>query len=178
MKENVFRGAAGPEVDDAWKSLGTDYLPIILPENEAEEYGLRLGQVKRRQDQGGGFFANVEVLHHLHCLNLLRKASHFSYEYYHSQGEGPFANDDEVIWLHFGHCLDILRQQLMCSAGVGVFGQYWIADPPGPFVDFNTKHKCKNFGAIREWAEKNQVTEEDNSRVEFRPGDIVLPEIP
>ena len=58
------------------------------------------------------------------------------------------------------HCLDILRQQLMCTVDVGVLGQVWYQPPgkgPESFVDFNTVHKCRNFEDVRKWAEKNQL---------------------
>jgi len=59
---------------------------------------------------------------------------------------------------HIAHCLDILRQQLMCTVDIGVLGQVWW-DPsfPKPFVDFNTQHVCRNFEDVREWAEKRQL---------------------
>lgn len=41
---------------------------IVVPEGEAEKTGLRQDQVKVSQLYGGGFPANVEGLHHLHCL--------------------------------------------------------------------------------------------------------------
>jgi hypothetical protein len=62
---------------------------------------------------------------------------------------------------HFtAHCLDILRQQLMCTIDTGVLGQVWT-NPKAPtaFVDFNTRHRCKNFDAIRAWAEEHQLPE-------------------
>jgi hypothetical protein len=46
----------------------------------------------------------------------------------------------------------------MCNADTGVLGQVWYnKDEPQAFPDFNTKHKCKNFEAIREWGEIHQV---------------------
>lgn len=49
----------------------------------------------------------------------------------------------------------------MCTVDTGVLGQVWVfPDEPTPFVDFNTKHKCKNFDAIRQWAEDNQLPEQ------------------
>ena len=49
----------------------------------------------------------------------------------------------------------------MCTVDTGVLGQVWVfPDKPTPFVDFNTKHKCKNFDAIRQWAEDNQLPEQ------------------
>ncbi|KAG9571546.1 hypothetical protein KCU79_g41, partial [Aureobasidium melanogenum] len=72
----------------------------------------------------------------------------------------------DILKVHYTHCLDILRQQIMCTADTGVFGQWWVKDI-GPFVDFNTKHKCKNFEDIRVWAEKKQVRDGERE-VEFR----------
>ena len=48
-------------------SLSADN-PIVVPESQAERSGIRRGQVKMSKLLGGGFPANVEVLHQLHCL--------------------------------------------------------------------------------------------------------------
>lgn len=49
----------------------------------------------------------------------------------------------------------------MCSMDIGVFGSVWVDETdPVPFVDFNTKHVCRNFEAIREWARDNQISEQ------------------
>jgi hypothetical protein len=39
-----------------------------------------------------------------------------------------------------------------------MLGQVWV-DPnePTAFPDFNTRHTCKNYENVREWAEKLQV---------------------
>lgn len=56
------------------------------------------------------------------------------------------------------HCVDILRQQLMCTVDIGVLGQVWYnPSAPSAFVDFNTKHKCRNFEDVRKWAEARQL---------------------
>ncbi|KAJ4320883.1 hypothetical protein N0V94_003182 [Neodidymelliopsis sp. IMI 364377] len=68
LHENVYRQAAGPEVDAAWKALGVSYRSVVIPESEAKQSGIRHDQVKISQEYGGGFPANVEGLHHLHCL--------------------------------------------------------------------------------------------------------------
>ncbi|KAA8642453.1 hypothetical protein EYZ11_007215 [Aspergillus tanneri] len=160
LNENVYRKDAGPEVDAAWEALGANYRSIRVPPEEAERSGLAKDQVKINEKYGGGYPANVEGLHHLHCLNLLRQSLYYNYDYYHKQGKGAFTNDDYIVRRHVSHCLDILRQQLMCSIDIGVLGQVWVhPDNPEPFVDFNTKHQCRNFDAIRNWAEKNQLPE-------------------
>ena len=46
----------------------------------------------------------------------------------------------------------------MCVVDVGVMGQVWIhPEAPEAYVDFNTKHKCRDFEAIREWAQDRQI---------------------
>ncbi|QSZ36262.1 hypothetical protein DSL72_007388 [Monilinia vaccinii-corymbosi] len=158
MKENVFRLKAGPEVDEAWASLGVDYRSFALPADEAEKSGLTSAHVQINEKYGGGFPVNLEGMHHLHCLNLVRQSLYYNYDYYHKQGKGAFANDDTIVQYHVSHCLDIIRQQLMCQVDTGVLGQvWWDKSKPNAFVDFNTEHRCKNFDAIRQWAEERQL---------------------
>jgi len=158
MKENIFRQDAGPDVDAAWASLGVDYRAAIVPPELAEKSGLIPSQVQVSDKYGGGFPANVEGLHHLHCLNLLRQSLYYNYDHYHAKKEGAFINDDNIVRLHVSHCLDILRQQLMCTIDVGVLGQvWWNPSAPRAYPDFNTQHKCRNFDAVRQWAEAHQA---------------------
>jgi len=113
----VFRQNAGPEVDAAWASLGVHYRSLAVPRNEAAKTGLKPDQVQINEKYGGGFPANVEGLHHLHCLvsapksslnpppnaclqNLVRQSLYYNYEYYHEKGEGAFTNDDNIVRHH------------------------------------------------------------------------------
>ncbi|USP81446.1 hypothetical protein yc1106_08720 [Curvularia clavata] len=196
LKPNKYRLDAGPEVDAAWKALGVDckkYQMLSfstdhaarIPVEEAQRSGLAPDQVKIKEEYGGGYPANVEGLHHLHCLNLLRKSLAWNIDYYKKQGVGPFANDANILKHHVTHCLDTLRQQLMCVVDVSVLGQVWY-QPPGEFlqafVDFNTVHTCRNFDAIREWAEKHQLPNAESTPTDFlalpKEGDRIYNEVP
>ncbi|TVY67479.1 Oxidase ustYa [Lachnellula suecica] len=198
MKENAFRQGAGPEVDAAWDSIGvncTSFLlspfaqthlappdrSIAIPVSEAAASGLAPDQVQINPVHGGGFPANIEGLHHLHCLNLLRQSLYFNYDYYKNEGKGAFVNEDNIVRFHVTHCMDIIRQQLMCMPDTGVLGQVWW-DPAAPkaFVDFNTQHKCKDFEAIRRWAEERQIPAEVPSDFLQPPkeGDRIFEQIP
>ncbi|KAJ5587751.1 uncharacterized protein N7459_003516 [Penicillium hispanicum] len=181
LKENIYRQDASPEVDAAWESLGVNYRSVRVAPEDAEESNLAADQVKINQKYGGGFPANVEGLHHLHCLNLLRQSLYYNYDYYHAQGDGAFSNNDYIVRRHVSHCLDVLRQQLMCSVDTGVLGQIWIyPENPEPYVDFNTRHRCKNFDAIRSWAEANQMPERppDDFLQPPSPNDRIYKEMP
>ncbi|KAJ5098958.1 hypothetical protein N7532_005959 [Penicillium argentinense] len=181
LKENVFRQNASPEVDAAWHSLGVNYRGIRILADDAAEADITKDQVKIQDKYGGGYVANVEGLHHLQCLNLLRQSLYYNYDYYHTKREGVFANNDYIARRHVSHCLDILRQQLMCTADTGVLGQIWVyPDNPEPYADFNSRHRCKNFDEIRQWAEDNQLPE--NLPEDFLqrpgPGDRIYKEVP
>lgn len=63
----------------------------------------------------------------------------------------------------------------MCTADTSVFGQWWVKGI-GPFVDFNTKHQCKDYETIRSWGEKHQIS--PDVEVEMWPGDPELPVVP
>jgi hypothetical protein len=104
----------------------------------------------------------VEGLHHLHCLNLVRKALYFNYDYYKELGMHAFKNEEYILRRHVTHCLDTVRQVLMCNVDTGVLGQVWVyPDEPTAFPDFNTRHICKNYEAVRVWAEKMQVSSDN-----------------
>lgn len=119
--------------------------------------------------------------------NLLRKALWWNYEYYRDKKEGPFVNSEYIVRYHVTHCMDIIRQQLMCVTDIGVLGQVWWQsedmENPMPFVDFNTKHRCRDFEAIRKWAEEHQLPPESDVDMSIfyeppKPGDLIYPEIP
>ena len=60
------------------------------------------------------------------------------------------------MWV--GHCLDLIRQQLMCQADTTMFGTMWF-DKDGLTTiipDFNHAHRCRDFDAIRDWAREHQ----------------------
>jgi hypothetical protein len=63
----------------------------------------------------------------------------------------------------------------MCDVDIGVFGSVWVNQThPRPFVDFNTKHVCRNFDDIRTWVKNAQVPEGKLAEfMEEEPGEEV-----
>jgi hypothetical protein len=117
--------------------------------------------------------------------DLLRKTLHWNYDYYRAQKEGAFVNSEYIVRVHTTHCLDTLRQVLMCNPDVGVLGQVWWqpenSTNPSAFVDFNTVHRCRDYEAVRVWAEAHQLPPEeqvDMSRFYKMPEAGVLDAIP
>jgi len=182
--ETVYRGDASPEVDKAWTDLGVDYRAMLIPEEETEESGITKDHVRINPEYARGAPANLQGLHNLHCLNLLRQSFHWNYDYYVKLGKGPFANEEKILKVHTTHCLDMLRQRLMCEVDTGVLGQVWWAAGEGQsanaFVDFNVNHRCKNYDAIRAWAEARQLPEPESLPPDYLQGPtgLVYGEIP
>lgn len=133
----------------------------------------------------------------------MRQALHWNYDYYRRQGSGAFVNDGFILKKHTSesslsplrdhtdtdkpthlsaHCMDIIRQQLMCTVDLGVLGQIWLyPQSPRAFVDFNTNHKCRNFDDVRRWAEEHQLPSQGIPKDFLAPpkeGDRVYAEIP
>ncbi|KAJ8060844.1 hypothetical protein OCU04_009928 [Sclerotinia nivalis] len=155
LKPNEYRQDAGPEVDAAWDNLGINYRGVVIPAAFAARSGIETDQVKINEKYGGGYPANLEGLKQLRCLNLLRQGLWYNFDYYQKKGEGAFKNDSPKLKLHVSHCLDLLRQQLMCTVDIGVMGQVWVhPETPEAYVDFNTKHRCRDFDAVRDWAKE------------------------
>lgn len=217
-----------------------------MPVHLAERAGLRPDHVQIAEKYGGGYPANVEGLHHLHCLvsihienfflvleltkhrissvnlciitsnittlsartnspttpkssastSVSRHPIHhssplflyFSRRLCHPFPSSfprllllPFFPDLQSLTCPLAHCLDIIRQQLMCIVDIGVLGRVWYnPSSPTPFPDFNTEHKCRNYEAVRKWAEQHQVVGGGEPEDYLRPprGEDVLESMP
>jgi hypothetical protein len=98
--QTIYRQDASPEVDAAWTALGVDYRPLRIHNDEAAESGITIDHVKIKEEYGGGYPANMEGLHHLHCLNLLRQGLVYNYDYYKAKGHGAFSNEEPIVKYH------------------------------------------------------------------------------
>lgn len=88
LEETIYRQRGSPEVDDAWEELGVNCKSNhtrphftakadtglhaaragVISREEGLKSGLTDAHVQRADKYGGGFFVNVEGMHHLHCL--------------------------------------------------------------------------------------------------------------
>lgn len=140
---------------------------------------------------GSGYAANMNGPHHLHCLNLLRKALFYNYEYYASQASNysglniepgklhnqPFAEFTDAplgIRAHVNHCVDSLREHIMCEADSGVSLYRWRDNAGGTTPDFARPKQCRNYESVRQFAERRQMLFEDNGKSLKTPLDVKL----
>ncbi|KAF8999311.1 hypothetical protein BDQ17DRAFT_1179819, partial [Cyathus striatus] len=55
------------------------------------------------------------------------------------------------------HCIEMLRQWLMCTSDIGVITYDWIQGRHEPHLNFSTKHTCQNFDKIFAWNSQHRV---------------------
>ena len=107
--------------------------------------------------------------------NLVRQ---YTYPEYYSTRALAFRDPPKQLRIHVGkviqpqssptpsltqhnldHCIDMLRQKIMCDGDVGAITFNWLSDRDTPSPDFSTWHKCRNFDGIMEWALTNGLPE-------------------
>ncbi|EED19812.1 conserved hypothetical protein [Talaromyces stipitatus ATCC 10500] len=155
---SIYRQPPGPEVDAAWDEISSNMGVFALPEEIALKAGLHKGDVRVPAGyQGSGdYIASLELTHQLHC-NFLRKAIWFNYPHYRNNGD-EFRDPQPVLEMHLYHCLETLRQSIMCHADPGVVGYKFVRGrEQRPYPDFNTPHKCRDWRGMIDWAYRHMV---------------------
>jgi hypothetical protein len=100
---------------------------------------------------------STTMFHQLHCVVLLQRAiSTLSVPHPRGgQEKKPTAKEFE----HLEHCLDFLRQGIMCAGDLSIEVPKRLHDPtktPPFHVDgWGTKHLCRSWPAMMEWIEQN-----------------------
>ncbi|KAK8174048.1 hypothetical protein IWX90DRAFT_161044 [Phyllosticta citrichinensis] len=150
---------AGPEVDKAW-----DHITFHMGDQMISPWELKHGlgkppnrlQVTDSHTGQTGYRVELAVVHQLHCLNMIRKYVHL--EQYHNDTD--IAAGKEKLQHHMTHCIEALRLKLMCEADVGVLPFYEKTGADGKTEpDYESKHVCKNFDKVREWAVHHKVAD-------------------
>jgi len=103
-----------------------------------------------------GYRVAIEVFHQLHCLNLLRQAN---YKSHYSPLGGDVSAENEDLHGHLNHCIDALRQFVMCQSDVNVFPFRFPFNDGDPWPDYETQHVCRNFDGIKRWAVDHAVAQ-------------------
>jgi hypothetical protein len=103
------------------------------------------------------------VFHQLHCLNFVRQYI-WSDSYDADQVPTLLTQDGErsgeVNKLHATHCIEVIRQALMCNADLTPYLMFKTLGASPVTEDFNASHKCKKFDRITDWMKVNSAAEE------------------
>jgi hypothetical protein len=84
---------------------------------------------------------------------LLRKAAFADYPGYDAKSDPH----DKMWWIHLGHCVDILLQNLKCNANTDLLTLSWMEHRDRPWSDFSVNHQCRDFETLVKWQMENAV---------------------
>ncbi|TGO80066.1 hypothetical protein BPOR_1827g00020 [Botrytis porri] len=106
-----------------------------------------------------GFFEHLDVgpdpvtfavFHQLHCLDGIRHAYWLIRNGNHSEG-GNSSHAENSANARVQHCLEYLRQSLMCTADTTVEPVGRGSKGKAIVQGFGTQHLCKDFHQLIEW---------------------------
>ncbi|GAB1319328.1 hypothetical protein MFIFM68171_09538 [Madurella fahalii] len=142
------------ELDAVWNEL-LYALNVRVTSSELDMVGE--DKTNRVQVNGSDYAGVLGVFHHLHCLNNLRRVVHW--DYYGprlANAKHPEGYSKE----HSDHCIDTLRQALMCHANTAIYTAEWTDDPHSPVnkeLRSDAVTTCVNWDALNGWARQRAL---------------------
>ncbi|OTA91448.1 hypothetical protein M434DRAFT_388647 [Hypoxylon sp. CO27-5] len=152
------------EVDELWGDM-LYALNLRITQEEVDFLGLNT--TNRVRLNGGDYLGVIGGYHHLHCLNNMRIAIHW--DYYEAK-YGNYARQDVFSREHSDHCIDTLRQALMCNPNTEIHTAEWL-DRPHELGDKELSGQstttCVEWDSLDKWARPRALRPGEYS---FRPG--------
>ena len=68
-----------------------------------------------------------------------------------------FQDDPKVVRTHIDHCIEMLRQSIMCQSDLGILTYNWVEVQDFPWPNFNTEHQCRDYEKVLEWDKEKEV---------------------
>jgi hypothetical protein len=69
------------------------------------------------------------------------------------------------------HCIDSIRQNLICHADLAVMTFHWVGDSEDPKPNFKYEHECVDWKALESWA-MERAFDVDNPKMLARPESV------
>lgn len=108
----------------------------------------RLNRTALELREGGGYYGQLSAYHHLHCLKMLRQVL------WHDRYNVSIA----ALRGHADHCIDDIRQSLMCHADLSVVTFDWQPGHRKPGPNFHLDQTCVDWDALDAWAAKRSFS--------------------
>lgn len=132
-----------PELDRAWDELTWGRYIVVTEQEARDAFEEQYGDIEQFWSPlRGGYITGFDMFHTLHCLNRIRMR--FYPEYY------PY-EDRHVHRVHHLHCLEQIRQYIMCSGDMTPIPTKYNRGRKHSYVDSDVAHTCRNFNVLREW---------------------------
>ncbi|KHN95575.1 uncharacterized protein MAM_06632 [Metarhizium album ARSEF 1941] len=172
--DSPYKGPPTAEVEQAWQDLMA-YGTISVTAEDVTRIGHNLTAVQFPPAAGGGYLAVATGTHQIHCLHFVWQDHHMA-SFPETQATRQGAPD--LYERHYEHCVDYIRQTLMCNFDPGIIPYYWVRRHNQPTPDGNTRHKCVNWDALQAWLKARAVRMPDGFEWRQPPDAVPLPENP
>jgi len=121
------------------------------------------GYLVREMDGEDEYFG-VTMFHQLHCLQALRTALQVLTAQVNGTGSGIFPESHWPHGSHYLHCLDYLRQTILCSADSTVEAPRYFPEIGHPVVSgYSVGRECVDHNVLYEMSREAGVIEDMDS---------------
>ncbi|KAF2019786.1 hypothetical protein BU24DRAFT_459418 [Aaosphaeria arxii CBS 175.79] len=160
QNDDILWKHSSHEVEQAWHNLtqGGGGLLMISKEDAAQADIDPKRHAYWNNPEAGlvGYPVGIEVLHQVHCLNLIRANLYYNRGFTEKNCEYTACGvPEDYAQLHIDHCVDLIRSRLMCTADVGIVPMIWLGDKGRITGDMGRMHTCRNYDAVRQFAIDN-----------------------
>ncbi|KAK5050442.1 hypothetical protein LTR84_003723 [Exophiala bonariae] len=146
-----YMGKPTPEKDELWRGLYNFGISRI-PMKDAARLANRTVPIG---NDPGYYAVTLDVFHELHCLNAIRRRLWW---------DGvPDPEEPLMDMPHLDHCVDMIRQNLMCSSDITPLPWVWDRTQKKALAVGKVIRTCRNFDMIRQWGIDNKVREFNTS---------------
>ncbi|RCI10835.1 hypothetical protein L249_5245 [Ophiocordyceps polyrhachis-furcata BCC 54312] len=132
-----YTGEPREETESSWNRLFRHYNLRFT----AEEMR-RMNRSALELGNGGGFYGQLSAYHHLHCLKMLRRVV------WHDRYNVSVVEMRD----HADHCIEDIRQSLMCHADLSVVTFDWLPRRRKPWPNFHVEQTCVDWHRLDGWA--------------------------
>ncbi|KAI1128591.1 hypothetical protein F5Y10DRAFT_240115 [Nemania abortiva] len=148
IEQSPFQGEPSEENNKLWAGLYDFGITRVSPA-EARPMDNKTLPIPGSE---GGYVIQLSVFHQLHCLNQIRKGIY---------GAVDMANEDDLLGIeHLDHCLDMLRQSVMCNSDITPTTFARTSPRARMKVVAEVVHTCRNFANIQQWAWNRRLSTE------------------
>lgn len=79
---------------------------------------------------------------------------------------------------HYEHCVDYMRQYIMCKFDTTIIPMNWVRTHQNPTPNGNTVHRCVNWDMLQEWLKDRAVEMPEGFRWSQPPDAVALDDNP
>ncbi|KAI0520849.1 hypothetical protein F5B22DRAFT_653787 [Xylaria bambusicola] len=141
----LYEGKPNKHNNAAWEHLlEVGVVAISREENERLKNGTATTPANSNE-----YMVELELFHQLHCLKWIRDQLWELEEVVSSRKKlGEFSQRTD----HNDHCIDYLRQSIMCHGDVTPITFEWNSEINNYLGHHSTEHQCRDFNQIFNWA--------------------------